>query len=178
MVTFIVVILLSIVIIAFAILLIVKKGKLLKRWYISFGSIVLAGIICIAVAVPVTSIKIENTASIFAGIYYNEIDRIYYGNGNDRYKLENLNDEEKQEYLREIYFNHSRPYGNGDERHYLGQLNVWLKEWQQKLSTGIYWDIAASTRNKIMSFEYIPVVLLDADGKFKIEKNYVPYIMY
>lgn len=51
MVTFIVVLILIAVVITFAVLLIIKKGKLAKKWFISFGGVVLAGIALAATAV-------------------------------------------------------------------------------------------------------------------------------
>lgn len=80
MVTFIVVLILIAVVITFAVLLIIKKGKLAKKWFISFGGVVLAGVICIAVAVPVTSNKVAAEVEEYEIFYWEMQHRLYGAN--------------------------------------------------------------------------------------------------
>lgn len=145
MVTFIVILLLIAVVIAFAVLLIIKKGKLAKKWFISFGGVVLAGIICIAVAVPVTTNKTKEDINAFTG-YKNEMD-----------ELSQISDV-SQETLGWFY----RVLGYD-----VAQYNEWLKEQQRLISTGIYWDVTAEYRDQIMSFTPIPYIIVE-DGVYKL----------
>lgn len=150
MVTFIVVILLAVIIIAFAILLIVKKGKLLKRWYISFGSIVLAGIICIATAVPVTSNKVYKETEEFVA-YFEMLEQKIFFNGYP------TSQSELQGY--------DKWYGSE-----IAKKNAWLDKWKQTLSSGVYWDVNKTTTKWLMGLPHIPYVVYE-NGEYVMKEK-------
>lgn len=142
MVTFIVVLILIAVVIAFAVLLIVKKGKLSKKWFISFCSVVLAGIICIAVAVPVTSNKVAAEVEDFE--VYKE------------YRTTSL---ALSGYSQEVLKNFDEMWGEENAKR-----RTWLEEWKNRVSTGVYWDLNTAVRDKIMSLA--PIYVVYENGKY------------
>jgi len=142
MVTFIVVLILIAVVIAFSVLLIIKKGKLAKKWFISFGGVVLAGIICIAVAVPVTTNKVSSQADE----YINYVNFLWERELGPYYN--NFSQEDLQRY-------NSR---YGEE---IAEKNAWLEEWKNRVSTGIWWDVNVSISNGILNLPYIPHVVYE-----------------
>lgn len=150
MVTFIVVLILIAVVIAFAVLLIIKKGKLAKKWFISFGGVVLAGIICIAVAVPVISNNVADEVEEYEIFYWEMRTRLH--------KLPSGGFETYQEYLKEHY----ETYGEETE-----DKRAWFKEWQKRISTGVWWDLNNEVKEGILSLDYLPYVVYE-DGYYKI----------
>ncbi len=145
MVTFIVVLILIAVVIAFAVLLIVKKGKLAKQWFISFGGVVLAGIICISVAVPVTTNKAKKDIEAFTS-YKEDMDELS--------QIPNVSQGTLGTFYRVLGYD-------------VAKYNEWLKEQQKLISTGIYWDITKEYRDQIMAFTPIPYIIVE-NGVYKL----------
>lgn len=141
MVTLIVVLILIAVVITFAVLLIIKKGKLAKKWFISFGGVVLAGIICIAVAVPVTSNKVADEVEEYEIFYWEMRTRLH--------TLPSGGEQVVQEYLKEHY----ETYNEETE-----DKIAWLKEWQERISTGVWWDLNSEVKESLLSLKDIPYV--------------------
>lgn len=140
MVTFIVVMLLILCVVAFAVYLFIKKGKVFKRWFFAFGGVVLAGIICIAVAVPVTSNKVKEQTEEFGGWYYTIVGQWWQWHPETQEELEQYDS---------VWGKHIKPQ------------NEWLRKQQRLIGTGIYWDVDKATRDKIQEYGIIPYVELE-----------------
>lgn len=77
MVTFIVTLILIIYAVFFTVLLILGKGRMLKRWFVTGAILLVSAGICMGIAIPVTSNKLEKQIERHNGLvkWYYESDR-------------------------------------------------------------------------------------------------------
>ena len=169
MVTFIVVVLFIIITIAFVIFLIAQRGYLCRKSFlpfflisqmgkprkrlflafsISFSISILAGVICISIAIPITTNKVNSEFEDFKKTYFIQWEAVNEAN----YKF----NQSTLAYLNEQY---------GKE---VKIKNAWLEKQKKLISTGIYWDIPETTRKEIMEYVLIPYVVYE-NGEYVLK---------
>lgn len=149
MVTFIVVLILIAVVIAFAVLLIIKKGKLAKKWFISFGGVVLAGIICITVSVIVSSTSLQNQLKR----YNEEIPEVtkYAFTYSNIYGYYLYNVEEAKEYYGYEFDEIEKLYNEFIDKY--NELDEWLVNTKSYCSAWWNFDIIPQIKREVLETE-------------------------
>ena len=115
---------------------------------ISFSISILAGVICISIAIPITTNKVNSEFEDFKKTYFIQWEAVNEAN----YKF----NQSTLAYLNEQY---------GKE---VKIKNAWLEKQKKLISTGIYWDIPETTRKEIMEYVLIPYVVYE-NGEYVLK---------